>query len=94
MGRGGRDATPAEALREIRPQDKLVHSWPLDRDLPRPGADGRRSRHEIGAHGYLHENPIGITATQEEEVLARSSELAEKLSGQAPRGYVAPWWEM
>jgi peptidoglycan-N-acetylglucosamine deacetylase len=35
-----------------------------------------------------------MTATQEEEVLARSVELVEKLSGQAPRGYVAPWWEM
>jgi peptidoglycan/xylan/chitin deacetylase (PgdA/CDA1 family) len=50
--------------------------------------------HEIGAHGYLHENPVSMTSAQEEEVLVRSIELVEKLSGRAPRGYVAPWWEM
>ena len=50
--------------------------------------------HEIGAHGYLHENPIAMTPQQEEDVLLRSIELIEKLSGKAPRGYVAPWWEM
>jgi peptidoglycan-N-acetylglucosamine deacetylase len=50
--------------------------------------------HEIGAHGYLHENPIAMTPQQEEDVLVRSIELIEKLSGKTPRGYVAPWWEM
>src|SRR5262245_56362649 len=50
--------------------------------------------HEIVAHGYLHENPIAITPTQEEAVLAKSVELIEKLTGKRPRGYVAPWWEM
>lgn len=53
-------------------------------------ADG----HEIGAHGYLHENPVAMTAAQEEDVLARSVELVTELSGRAPRGYVAPWWEL
>lgn len=50
--------------------------------------------HEIGAHGYLHENPIAMTPEQEEAVLVKSIELIEKLSGKKPRGYVAPWWEM
>jgi peptidoglycan/xylan/chitin deacetylase (PgdA/CDA1 family) len=50
--------------------------------------------HEIGAHGYLHENPIAMTPVQEEAVLVKSIDLIEKLSGQKPRGYVAPWWEM
>ncbi|MBM7368256.1 polysaccharide deacetylase family protein [Gordonia hydrophobica] len=50
--------------------------------------------HEIGAHGYLHENPVAMTAAQEEDVLARSVELVTELSGQSPRGYVAPWWEL
>jgi peptidoglycan/xylan/chitin deacetylase (PgdA/CDA1 family) len=50
--------------------------------------------HEIGAHGYLHENPIAMTLQQEEDVLAKSIELIEALSGKKPRGYVAPWWEM
>jgi peptidoglycan/xylan/chitin deacetylase (PgdA/CDA1 family) len=50
--------------------------------------------HEIGAHGYSHENPIGLTAKQEEDVLRKSVDLIEKISGKRPRGYVAPWWEM
>jgi peptidoglycan/xylan/chitin deacetylase (PgdA/CDA1 family) len=50
--------------------------------------------HEIGAHGYCHENPVAMNLEQEREVLLHSIELVQKLSGQAPRGYVAPWWEM
>jgi peptidoglycan-N-acetylglucosamine deacetylase len=50
--------------------------------------------HEIGAHGYSHENPVAMTPTQEEAVLGRAIELVEELSGRRPRGYVAPWWEM
>ncbi|HZD65586.1 MAG TPA: polysaccharide deacetylase, partial [Acidimicrobiales bacterium] len=50
--------------------------------------------HEIGAHGYSHENPVAMTPKQERDVLLRSIELIEKATGQRPRGYVAPWWEM
>ena len=50
--------------------------------------------HEIGAHGYSHENPVAMTRQQEEDVLKKSIELIEKFSGKKPRGYVAPWWEM
>ncbi|QEC46524.1 polysaccharide deacetylase [Baekduia soli] len=50
--------------------------------------------HEIGAHGYTHENPIAMTPTQEEDVLKKSVELIHEVAGVAPEGYVAPWWEM
>ncbi|QAA94597.1 polysaccharide deacetylase family protein [Pollutimonas thiosulfatoxidans] len=49
--------------------------------------------HEIGMHGYSHENPIAMTAKQEEDVMDRSIELITQLCGKAPTGYVAPWWE-
>src|SRR6201998_1501142 len=49
--------------------------------------------HEIGIHGYSHENPIAMTREQEEAVLDRSIELVTKLAGRRPTGYVAPWWE-
>ena len=49
--------------------------------------------HEIGAHGYAHENPIAMTPQQEEDVLLRSIELIERAAGKRPTGYVAPWWE-
>jgi peptidoglycan/xylan/chitin deacetylase (PgdA/CDA1 family) len=50
--------------------------------------------HEIGAHGYSHENPVSMTRQQEEDVLKKAIELIEKFAGKKPRGYVAPWWEL
>ena len=49
--------------------------------------------HEIGAHGYSHENPLAMSPKQEEDVLVKSIELIEELTGKKPTGYVAPWWE-
>jgi peptidoglycan/xylan/chitin deacetylase (PgdA/CDA1 family) len=49
--------------------------------------------HEIGIHGYSHENPIEMTPEQEEAVLDKCIDLVTKLSGRRPTGYVAPWWE-
>ncbi|MCW5235591.1 polysaccharide deacetylase family protein [Verminephrobacter eiseniae] len=49
--------------------------------------------HEIGIHGYSHENPIAMTAVQEEAVLDKCIDLVQALSGKRPTGYVAPWWE-
>ncbi|MDD4343159.1 MAG: polysaccharide deacetylase [Eubacteriales bacterium] len=49
--------------------------------------------HEIGAHGYSHENPIAMSPKQEEDVLIKSIELIKDLTGKKPTGYVAPWWE-
>ena len=49
--------------------------------------------HEIGIHGYTHENPIAMTPAQEEAVLDKCIGLVEQLCGKPPTGYVAPWWE-
>lgn len=49
--------------------------------------------HEVGMHGYSHENPIAMTAKQEEDVMDRSIELIAEIAGKPPTGYVAPWWE-
>ena len=49
--------------------------------------------HEIGIHGYSHENPIAMTPGQEEAVLDKCIDLVTKLKGKRPTGYVAPWWE-
>jgi len=49
--------------------------------------------HEVGLHGYSHENPIAMSPEQEEAVLDRCIELLSSVSGKRPTGYVAPWWE-
>lgn len=66
------------------------HSIETFPDLTRMIVD---AGHEIGAHGYSHENPIAMTREQETAILDRSIELIEKVSGRRPTGYVAPWWE-
>ncbi len=49
--------------------------------------------HELGVHGYSHENPIAMTPRQEEDVLDRCIDVLGTAAGRAPTGYVAPWWE-
>jgi peptidoglycan/xylan/chitin deacetylase (PgdA/CDA1 family) len=49
--------------------------------------------HEIGVHGYSHENPIAMSRQQEIDVLDYCVDLLTRRSGRAPTGYVAPWWE-
>jgi peptidoglycan-N-acetylglucosamine deacetylase len=62
--------------------------------FPRQMAMAAEAGHEIGLHGYSHENPVAMTPQQEEAVLLRSIDLVERHFGRRPRGYVAPWWEL
>jgi peptidoglycan-N-acetylglucosamine deacetylase len=50
--------------------------------------------HEIGLHGYSHENPTELSREQERDILGYTMEITERAWGQRPRGYVAPWWEV
>jgi peptidoglycan/xylan/chitin deacetylase (PgdA/CDA1 family) len=49
--------------------------------------------HEIGVHGYSHENPIAMSREQESAILDHCVQLIENRTGRRPTGYVAPWWE-
>jgi peptidoglycan/xylan/chitin deacetylase (PgdA/CDA1 family) len=50
--------------------------------------------HEIGHHGYLHENPIGLeTREREREVLLRGLEALDRGAGVRPVGYRSPAWD-
>jgi peptidoglycan-N-acetylglucosamine deacetylase len=61
--------------------------------FPRETALVVEAAHEIGLHGYSHENPLSMSSDQERAVLAKSIEVLERASGRRPTGYVAPWWE-
>jgi len=50
--------------------------------------------HEIGLHGYSHENPLALSRDQESAILHKCIALIEKYWGRRPVGYVAPWWEV
>lgn len=46
--------------------------------------------HEIGHHGYCHENPHRQSPADERAILVRGIDLVEKLAGRPPRGYRCP----
>jgi len=50
--------------------------------------------HEVGVHGYSHENPMVMTPQQEEDVLDKCIDLIAAVTGEKPTGYAAPWWEL
>ncbi|KAF2487422.1 hypothetical protein BDY17DRAFT_288942 [Neohortaea acidophila] len=50
--------------------------------------------HEIGLHGYSHENPRSMTLEQQTAVMDKCYNLITAFQdGKPPRGIVAPWWE-
>lgn len=53
----------------------------------------RERGHEIGHHGYAHENPLTLTPDDEEQALQHGCVVLEALTGERPVGYRAPCWE-
>ncbi|MDI3340511.1 MAG: polysaccharide deacetylase [Sphaerobacter sp.] len=49
--------------------------------------------HEIGHHGYLHENPVALTREEERAVLERGLAALDRAAGVLPRGYRSPAWD-
>jgi peptidoglycan-N-acetylglucosamine deacetylase len=50
--------------------------------------------HEIGHHGYLHEQMQGIDRDTEARYLDRGLRALKRVADVEPTGYRAPWWEM
>jgi len=49
---------------------------------------------EIALHGYCHEGASQLTEQQEKEVMEKCISLAENLTGEKPRGYRAPLYQL
>lgn len=50
--------------------------------------------HEIGHHGYCHENPVTLKYDEEKRVMERGIEAIERVTGTRPAGYRSPAWDM
>jgi peptidoglycan/xylan/chitin deacetylase (PgdA/CDA1 family) len=46
--------------------------------------------HEVGHHGYLHENPVAESRAEQRYWLKRGIKIIENITGQRPRGWRAP----
>jgi peptidoglycan/xylan/chitin deacetylase (PgdA/CDA1 family) len=63
----------------------------IDPDEPRRiVAEG----HEIGVHGWIHENTSTLDERTERELLIRARDTLERLTGQRPVGHRAAQWDL
>ncbi|KAF8141372.1 glycoside hydrolase/deacetylase [Boletus edulis] len=62
--------------------------------FPKEMAAVRDAGHEIGLHGYSHENPTTMSLEQQRDILDHTYKILTDFNfGKPPKGSVAPWWE-
>jgi peptidoglycan/xylan/chitin deacetylase (PgdA/CDA1 family) len=71
-------------------QTFFLPAWCIER-YPKAVAPVLESGHEIGHHGYLHENPMDQSRESELYWLQRSADVIERFSGKRPVGWRGPW---
>ena len=50
--------------------------------------------HEVASHGFLHETPVGLPLNEERDLLLRSRDVLERITGIRPIGYRSPAWDL
>lgn len=50
--------------------------------------------HEIGHHGYCHENPVLLDEPKERQIIEKGLEALERVTGTRPFGYRSPSWDL
>jgi peptidoglycan/xylan/chitin deacetylase (PgdA/CDA1 family) len=72
----------------------FVPGWIAERN-ERLVRDIVRRGHEVAHHGYLHEPPGSLRPGEDEgEILDRGSKILEGITGERPKGYRSPSWEL
>lgn len=49
--------------------------------------------HEVGCHGYVHENPTNLTYEQESRVMEMALASLDKVGAAKPVSYRSPYWD-
>ena len=70
-------------------QTFFVPAWCIEQ-YPQAVEAMLKDGHEVGHHGYIHENPAAGSREEQHYWLKRSIEVIEKHTGQRPRGWRAP----
>lgn len=50
--------------------------------------------HELGVHGWYHEDFSELTVEEQRAILDRAAAAVQGVSGRAPRGHRAPYWAL
>jgi peptidoglycan/xylan/chitin deacetylase (PgdA/CDA1 family) len=93
MGRYGPNVAIPRILATYRrlglKQSFFVPGWCLER-YPAAVEAILKDGHEIGHHGYLHEDPTEHTGAEQAYWFDRALEVHKRITGRTPRGYRAP----
>lgn len=61
--------------------------------FPQTVVDIAADGHEIGHHGWVHENPVTTTPDEERWIMDKGLEALDKVAGIRPVGYRSPAWD-
>jgi peptidoglycan/xylan/chitin deacetylase (PgdA/CDA1 family) len=70
-------------------QTFFIPAWTMER-YPDAVDAILRDGHEIGHHGYMHEDPTQISSDEQREKFERALKTHVAMTGRKPRGYRAP----
>jgi len=94
VSRGEFGKVGTERLLDVLRRHQVLSSWFIPGhtietfpDLVKRIAD---SGHEIGHHGYCHENPASVAPDEEQRILERGIACIRRVTGQTPMGYRSP----
>ncbi len=70
-------------------QSFFMPAWTMQR-YPEAVEAILRDGHEIGHHGYIHEDPTQLSGAEQREAFERALAVHVAMTGRKPRGYRAP----
>lgn len=53
-----------------------------------------RGGHEVGCHGWFHEDQAELSRDEEREMIERCAAAVERVTGARPAGWRAPYWSL
>jgi peptidoglycan/xylan/chitin deacetylase (PgdA/CDA1 family) len=98
ISRGEFGAVGTERLLEALRRHQVLASWFIPGHTidtyPKLVQKIADTGHEIGHHGYLHENPASVSPAEERRILERGIACIRRVTGKAPQGYRSPAWDL
>ncbi|MCZ6887298.1 MAG: polysaccharide deacetylase [Gammaproteobacteria bacterium] len=94
LSRGEFGAVGARRLIELLAEREIVGTWFVPGHSAEAFPDIMEALvangHEVGHHGYIHEDPSHMEPDEEVEVLDRGIDILKSMTGSAPVGYRTP----
>lgn len=61
--------------------------------FPQTVVDIAADGHEIGHHGWVHENPVSMAPEEERRIMDKGLQVLDEVAGIRPVGYRSPAWD-